>query len=413
MAQHLLIGHFCLCVEPEMTAFQSVGRSDIRLGEPLPYSVYDKSGILLLRAGFKINLERHLEVLLEKGLYCRPEEAAVATARPPGPSRNARIGNSSVATTEARNTFEALDTAKLHLQRLFEHIRLRHNHEEFPSRVESIALTVQETCTHDADAALANLHLDYDNSYAVVHHMQAALLCELIGKTLGVKEEVRLTLIKAALTHDLGLIDIQDTLDRQTEPLSAAQKERINSHPLDSVRQLQELGVTEAVWLDAVRHHHERLDGSGYPDQITADAISIPTRILAIADIYSAMVRDRPYRKAMVSKEAMRNLLIEQGSKTDKRLIQMMIKEIGVFPPGAIVKLVNGEIGVVKLRQENSAFPIVYSFLRQGMPMLSPLRRETIKAEFNVDGIVPFSNYRGCISLIRNLWLDSNQRKAP
>lgn len=391
-----------------MSTFQSVLRADIQLGEPLPYSVYDKTGTLLLRAGFRINLPRHLEALVEKGLYCRADEAAArGAARAAGRSPIVASRELQVD-AEAANTFLTLDTAKLRLQRLFEHYRMGRNLDDFRSRVEDIALTVQEACTHDTDAALANLHLDYDNSYAVVHHMQAALLCELIGKSTGVKEESRLTLIKAALTHDIGLIDIQDMLDRQTTPLVSEQKDRIASHPLDSARILSELGITDPVWLDAVRHHHERLDGSGYPDHIAEDAVRIPTRILAIADIYSAMVRDRPYRKAMVSKEAMRNLLLEQGNKTDQRLIQMMIKEIGVFPPGAIVKLVNGEIGVVKLRQENSAFPIVYSFCRPGgMPMLSPVRRETIKSEFNIDGIVPFSNYRGCIAVIRGLWLGS------
>jgi len=394
-----------------MDTFQSVLRTDIQLGAPLPYSIYDKTGMLLLRAGFTINLERHLEVLLEKGLYYRPEDAAAARMR----SNNGKslVGHGGLtAASEAQNAFEALDIAKIRLLRLFEQVRKGQNLDDFLSRVESIALTVQEACTHDTDAALANLHLDYDNSYAIVHHMQAALLCELMGKKLNVKEEARLTLIKAALTHDLGLIDIQDMLDRQTAPLTTEQKERINNHPLDSAQRLQEVGVTDPVWLDVVRHHHERLDGSGYPDHIQADAIGIPTRILAIADIYSAMVRDRPYRKALVSKEVMRNLLLEQGSKTDTRLIQMMIKEIGVFPPGAIVRLVNGEISVVKQRQENSAFPIVYSFFRNGMPMLSPLRRETATAEFNVDGIVPFSDYRGCVALLRNLWLDFKYRKA-
>jgi hypothetical protein len=82
-----------------------------------------------------------------------------------------------------------------------------------------------------------------------------------------------------------------------------------------------------------------------------------------------------------------------------------MIKELGVFPPGAIVRLVNNEIAVVKERQENSAYPVVYSFVKpDGMPMLTPIRRETLKADYNVDGIVPFSQYRGCISLIRSLW---------
>lgn len=396
-----------------MSTFQAVHRTDIRLGEPLPYSVYDKTGTLLLRAGFKINVERHLEVLIEKGLYCRADEASARVSSRIGGSRSPIVASRELeAANEAENTFLTLDMAKLRLQRLFEHYRTGRNREDFLSRIEDIALIVQEACTHDTDAALANLHLDYDNSYAIVHHMQAAVLCELIGKSTGVREESRLTLIKAALTHDLGLIDIQDMLDRQTAALTAPQKERINRHPLDSAQLLAELGVTDPVWLDAVRHHHERLDGSGYPDHISDDAIRIPTRILAIADIYSAMVRDRPYRKAMVSKEAMRNLLLEQGNKTDQRLIQMMIKEIGVFPPGAIVRLVNGEVSVVKQRQENSAFPIVYSFFRNGMPMLSPLRRETATPELNVDGIVPFSNYRGCVALLRSLWLDAKYRKA-
>lgn len=397
-----------------MAAFQSVVKSDIKLGEPIPYSVFDKTGVLLLRAGFTINLQRHLDVLLEKGLYCRPEDADAARARQRSGDNGPLVAGGSMANkaSEAENTFETLDTAKLRLLRLFEQYRAGRC-DEFLSRIEDIALTVQEACTHDTDAALANLHLDYDNSYAVVHHMQAALLCELIGKTLGVREDARLTLIKAALTHDLGLIDIQDKLDRQTEPLTAEQKQRIQRHTLDSARLLEEIGVRDGVWLDAVRHHHERLDGSGYPDHLAGDALGVPTRILAIADIYSAMVRDRPYRKAMVSKEAMRKLLMEQGGTTDQRLIQMMIKEIGVFPPGAIVKLVNGEVGVVKLRQENSAYPIVYAFFRQnGMPMLAPVRRETTKAEYNVDGIVPFSTYRGCIALIRGLWLGNRQRMA-
>lgn len=394
-----------------MGTFLPVSRTDIELGQPLPYSVYDKTGMLLLRAGFTINLERHLNVLLEKGLYFSPEEAKAARAG--GNSNRLLVGHGDLtAVSDAQNAFESLDMAKLRLQRLFDQTRKRQNLEDFLSRVESIALTVQEACTHDTDAALANLHLDYDHSYAVVHHMQAALLCELMGKTLNVKEDARLTLIKAALTHDLGLIDIQDTLDRQTGPLTLEQRERIDHHPEDSANQLQELGVADPVWLDVVRHHHERLDGSGYPDHIKAEAIGIPTRILAIADIYSAMVRDRPYRKAVVSKEVMRNLLLEQGSKTDTRLIQLMIKEIGVFPPGALVRLVNGEIGVVKQRQENSAFPIVYSFFRNGMPMISPLRRDTVTPEFNVDGIVPFNNYRGCVALLRGLWLGAPPRKA-
>jgi len=378
-----------------MPNYQKLGSQDIKLGEPLPFSVYDKAGILLLKAGCAINVERHLAILIDNGLYFRPDEL---------PSRPTAVDPD--LESQDANTFLILDTAKLRLRRLFEQYREGRLQEDFVTRLDALARTVLKACTDDTDAALANLHLDYETSYAVVHHMQAAILCEILGKKLGIKEDARLSLIKAALTHDMDLLDIQDSLDQQTGPLDGYQKGRIRAHPQSSARILRELGVTDPTWLNAVEHHHERLDGSGYADALSGDAIKIPTRILAVADIYSAMIRDRPYRKAMVSSEAMRRLLLEQGQKADLRLIQLLIKEVGVFPPGALVQLVNKEISVVKQRHENSVCPTVYSFIRStGMPMISLLKRETASPEHKVENIVPFSSYRRSIAVIRGLWV--------
>ena len=376
--------------------FRPVSPGDIRLGEPLPYAVYDGSGMLLLKAGFVINTEKQRDVLIQNGSYVSLEEARAKASRP----------NLPVATvSDEHNAFEMFDLLKVRLKRTFDLYKSGGLSDDFVQRIEGIALTVQEACTHDTDAALANLHLDYDSSYAVIHHLQAAMLCELIGKKLGVPEDSRMPLIKAGLTHDIGLLDIQDILDQQTAPLRMDQRERINRHTTDSECILTTLGVREKAWLDPVRHHHERLDGTGYPDALAGDAIKLPTRVLAIADIYSAMVRDRPYRKAMVSTEAMRKLMMEQGEKTDNRLISMMIKEIGVFPPGAIVKLVSGEVAVVKKRTGNTACPQVYSFIKpNGMPMLSPQPRDTAMEAHRIEGMVPFSAYKGSVVVLRGLW---------
>ncbi|NMG31686.1 HD-GYP domain-containing protein [Aromatoleum evansii] len=375
--------------------FERVSPTDIRLGEPLPYAVYDGSGMLLLQAGFVINTAKQRDVLIANGCFIS-NAAHPKPAHPPLPV---------ASVSEEHSSFEMFDLLKLRLKRTFDLYKHGHLGDEFVPRIEGIALTIQEACTHDTDSALANLHLDYDSSYAVIHHLQAAMLCELIGKKLGVPDESRLPLIKAGLTHDIGLLDIQDTLDRQVEPLTPLQRERINRHPIDSETILAGLGVREKTWLDPVRHHHERLDGTGYPDGSAGEAISLPTRVLAIADIYSAMVRDRPYRKAMVSTEAMRKLMLEQGSATDSRLIGMMIKEIGVFPPGATVRLANGEIAVVKKRTTNTACPLVFSFVRaDGMPMLTPVQRETAHEGCRIEGMVPFSSHRGSVVVLRGLW---------
>lgn len=335
------------------------------------------------------------------------EQPEGALRRLAEPQRDGRRLPAASATTSSggHKSFEMLDLLKIRLKRTFDLYNAGSLDTGFVARIESLALTIQQACTHDSDAALANLHLDYETSYAVVHHLQAAILCELIGRKMGVGEASRLSLVKAGLTHDVGLIDIQDALDRQMTPLTSLQRQRIARHPVDSEWILTSLGVTDAAWLDSVRHHHERLDGSGYPDGHLDDVIKLPARVLAIADIYSAMVRDRPYRKAMVSGKAMRKLMLDQGKQTDNRLIQMMIKEIGVFPPGALVRLANGETAIVKKRTANSACPLVHAFVKpDGMPMLGTIPRDTSTADFHIEGMVPFSNYRGSIVILRNLW---------
>ena len=379
-----------------------VARNDIQLGVPIAHSVFDRNGVLLLKAGFRINLERHLQILLQSGLYFDQDALIV-------PTRPRDIRSAQAQEEEEQSTFELVETIKQRLRHLFEYFRVGREQDSFLFRAETLGIAVQEACTHDTDAVLACLNLDYEMPYEVIHHLLAAVLCELIGKKLGVKEQARSSLVMAALTHDIGLIDVQDTLDRQLTPLTPAQKIRIAGHPLESMQILRDLGVRDTAWLDAVHHHHERIDGSGYPDHLLGEALKPPARVLAVADTYSAMVRDRPYRRAMVSRAAMRELMLEEGKRIDQRLIQTMIKEIGIFPPGVLVKLASGEVAVVKERGENTAAPLVCAFVKpDGMPMLSLLRRDTAKPEFNIEGIVPFSQYRGSVSLIRSLWVGNS-----
>lgn len=381
---------------PDIASLQPVPHADIQLGVPIPYSVYDRSGILLLRAGFKIHLQRHLEILCQNGLYCVDPQGFVARR---GPLRETPVD-------ESQGSFALIDLVKARLRQFFDHYRAGRAREDFVKRFESLAVTVQEACAHDADAVLANLNIDHDYDYEVVHHVLAAVLCELIGKKLGVPETARTSLVLAALTHDIGLLEIQASLERQVAPLSSEQQAAVDAHPGESVRLLRELGVRDAVWLDAVEHHHERIDGSGYPRQVKGDALAPPARVLAVADAFSAMVRDRPYRKALVSRVAMRELMVKEGNRIDQRLTQAMIKEIGIFPPGVTVRLASSEIAVVGRRAADAATPQAFAFVRpDGMPMLTLLPRDTAKPEYAIEGIVPFSQYRGSLTLIRSLWI--------
>jgi len=373
-----------------------LARGRLRLGQPSPFSIYDQHGTLLLKAGFRVNRQPTLDALQTHGWHYEHGDPVPTGARhaPPG----------SGTSVEQVGTFELVDLLKIRLQRAIDHFR-NQRAEDFLKRIEGIALAVQEACTHDTDSALANLHLDDSTPYVVLHPLQAAILCEIVGQRLAVGDEARLMLVQAALTHDLALVDIQDELDQQYAPLVPEQRQRVHAHPEDSAALLRQLGVRDPRWLAAVRQHHERLDGSGYPAGVSGEALGTPARLLAIADTYSAMVHPRPYRKAAVSTAAMRELLMEQGGKTDRRLTELMIKELGVFPPGALVSLASGEIGMVKERQANSAHPVVYAFIApDGMPLAVPLRRDTGRPEYRVQGLVPFANYKASVGLLRRLW---------
>jgi HD-GYP domain-containing protein (c-di-GMP phosphodiesterase class II) len=381
---------------PEM---RRVAQGDIRIGEPLPWSVFDPHGNLLLKQGFVINSEKHLQRLLASGLYHDSSRPA-----------SSRSVNASLWEKRAQKTtvFDMMEVAKARLGRVFEDLK-QNIPTGFRGLIDDLAMVLQECCDQDPDSVLASLHLDYQTSYTVIHHLQAAVLCELVSRRLKVSESVRTVLMCAALTHDVGILDIQDELDSQTSPLADAQRLRVREHPLDSASILRRLGITEKIWLDVVQDHHERTDGTGYPLGKKHDGLLPPARILGIADMYSAMVRDRPYRKAMLSKDAMRDLLVEQGNKTDPLLIQHLIKEVGVFPPGTTVRLANNEVAVVKIRQGNRTCPIVYSFVRSdGMPLASPIRRDTAQSEFAIQGMVPFSNYKNFKALIFGVWAPSS-----
>ena len=379
-----------------MPSFQIIEEGDIEVGVPLQRTVYDKHGTLLIKAGGMVGSAQQLSILLEKEIYFVVEQD-----NNPGPA-------AAVAGEEDESSaFAILDTEKLKLTRIFDLLRQGKKHDDFLARIKGIAIKVQKACALDPDASLGNLHLELDAPYAVVHHLQAAILCELTGTKLGVKDGARRKLIKAALTRDIDLMDIQHVLDKQTLPLSDKQVERIQDHPTSSATMLRELGVDDKSWLDAVEHHHERLDGSGYKLHLSGNQIGIPARLLAIADIYSAMIRDRANRKAILPKEALRKLMLEHKGKIDERLTQVLIKEIGIFPPGVIVELANKEIAVVKSRGEDALHPNVYSFIdASGMPMRNPHPCETTKPEHQIKSMMPTADYRGSIKTLRDIWLN-------
>jgi len=174
-------------------------------------------------------------------------------------------------------------------------------------------------------AAAMVVLLDSKDEYTAQHSAAVAMYCRDIATALDLPEEEAEALHLAGLLHDLGKVGVPDAVLRKTTTLNEEEWSSIKQHPEKGAEVLSHLATYQDV-ADIVRHHHERLDGSGYPSGITGEAIPEPSKILAVADSYHAMTSDRPYRGARSSFEALKELRIMAGATLDARYVEVLAR---------------------------------------------------------------------------------------
>ena len=157
------------------------------------------------------------------------------------------------------------------------------------------------------------------------HNQRVAYLAVEIGRELGLGEADLQVLERAGLLHDVGKLGIPGAILQKHDPLDDSEWRLMKTHP--------ELGLTILEWaghlereLLAVLYHHERMDGSGYPRGLVAEAIPIEARIVAVADTYDVLTSDRPYRRARSVDEARRVLHQEAGKHLDRHVVRALLK---------------------------------------------------------------------------------------
>lgn len=377
---------------------QKIVRTQLVLGEPLPFSIYDEKGRLLLRHGIVITMPDQIDRVLARGAML-DEYENLAEARTPEAQRASIPEDKPPA-------FELMGTLILNLKHVVGTALKSPEQIDLSARIRKIARTVQDVCLEDIDSALAAPCLDFQNPYIIVHQMMGAVLTELIARRKAVVPEDRLSMICAALTRDLGQMPIQMELDNTAGPLSAGLLARMHQHPSHSNEILMRAGVDDSVWLQAVSGHHERLNGSGYPAGLTAEQISLGARILAVADIYSAMEKPRPYRnKAHFPQNALKEIYLKKDAEIDGEMAHILINQIGLLPPGTIVKLKCGEIAVIKSPTVKAEGATVYSIYgKSGMVLSEPILRDTTQPGYEITGLLPFTECRSASVMIKRVW---------
>lgn len=349
-----------------MTERVKVEADEIQVGEPLPWAVFDQGGRLLLQEGVVIATGKQLAVLLEKGLYRTREVIA-----PPPVMQD----------FSAASPFELIGIYKAQLQSLLSGIS-GGRAEQASKDVDMIANAILAL---DADAALLAMHIGRRGPYSTEHLFYSAVVVNLIARRLCVTESERKTFVAAALVSNVGMIHIQDKLAHHKSALTQEQRTKIHRHPELGVRMLESAGINDDALLQLVLQHHERADGSGYPRKLSGDEVLLGARIIGLVDRYDAMLCGRSNRKALPPLEAIKSLYLRRGSEVDGELVQVFIREIGLYPPGVAVRLANGETGIVVQRLVKAGSGKVLSFISpRGAWLDEPVIRECKHSSYHI-----------------------------
>ena len=163
--------------------------------------------------------------------------------------------------------------------------------------------------------------------YTSGHSLRVARLSRLIGEKMGLSRRLLERIETAALLHDIGKIDpVYVNILKKSATLSTEERVVIESHVIKGVELLDELSSVSAEVIADVRHHHERIDGKGYPDRISGDAIPLGARIIKVCDAVDAMLSDRPYRKALTLDQVREQLRSHSHTQFDPTVVSTVLK---------------------------------------------------------------------------------------
>ena len=359
----------------------------LRLGQVLDYSIYDADGKLLLARGQVLRNSPLGQTLLLQGGWVQPHETkdyqravahqadtlmhqgatlgAIANARPAGfrAERDAKPAASNLA---------AWGDLQLRAHALLREPRP----EDFLPRFEAVLQELQTRLLNQPEETLLLLIFEAGQGfehYSARHGLLTLALADQCARQLGWADDLRQVLAQAALSMNIAISTLQDRLAAQADKPGEHHRRELAAHGDRGAELLRALGVQDSLWRQVVRLHHEAgpgpLASRSMPEQMA--------RVLRRADLYGARLSPRRSRKALSAAAAARAVYLDEIGQPDEAGAAL-IKAIGLYPPGSLVRLASGEVGIVHKRGHSANEPVVASLLgKSGAPWSEPVTRDT------------------------------------
>ena len=291
------------------------------IGKPLPWDVYTSAGVLVAGAGLVLADEAHFSKLTERQLF-----------RMSGDGEH------------ADSPLDRLDTLAKQAEEVLECPEA--------DAIRELAGALLALLRADADACIGYASLMPLARPCVGHALRVSFISGLLADQMEFSEAERLSLAAAALSMNVASLELHDRLHAFSGQMPESDRIALRAHPQASVTLLEAAGVRDAFWLDAVRQHHENMDGSGYPLGLSGGMISLAARLLRVADFYCAKIGGRYYRPPKSASVAFQDLFGRDRALLDSQIAAQLLRRLGIHPPGTLVRLASRETACVARRAQ-------------------------------------------------------------
>lgn len=238
--------------------------------------------------------------------------------------------------------------------------------------VEEIAMSVMR----NPGALIGLARLKTADDYTYMHSVAVCALMIALARQLHLNDEETREAGLAGLLHDIGKMAVPLAILNKPGKLTDEEFSAVKAHPAEGYKMLLEAKGVGDIALDVCLHHHEKMDGSGYPKGLRENQISLYARMGAVCDVYDAITSNRPYKAGWCPAESLRKMSEWSRGHFDDKVFQAFVKSIGIYPVGTLVKLNSGRLAVVIEQQVGKSLllPKVRAFFStKSMTYITPL----------------------------------------
>ncbi|MGH4051768.1 MAG: HD-GYP domain-containing protein [Clostridium sp.] len=335
----------------------------VKPGTYLAKTIFDNDGRILLRDGIALtdNFLKRIKQLQIYSIYITDEYSQTILEDVINPELR------QTAIKAIKETFYSFEKYSLYSNNPnFNENKFSKEKQSYFESIGSIAKDIIDEIISKKNVMINLVDIKSMDNYTYQHSVNVAIISLIIGVQLQLNKHELYTLCMGALIHDIGKVLIPKSIILKPGPLTDEEFITIKEHPTKGYNYLKgSLDISAPSRIVALQHH-EKIDGTGYPDKLKNKAISRFARIVAIADVYDALTSDRPYKKAFSPNDAVEFIYSHGNTHFDYEMVKAFSKVVVPYPPGTLVRLSTGDIAVVTIILPNFALRPEVKIIKKG-----------------------------------------------